>query len=174
MKRIILFLFPVFVFTQVNVAQTAKIDSLRAVLTKTLPDTQRIITLNILALELRSSDAQASVSTGMEALSLARKIKYPAGEARADLMIGAAQKTLGNYNDALQFLAEDSLICDRNGWAKDKASALNSIGNVFYYEGNYPEALRCFYSALHIFEKLKLESGVALVEIGIEFYDKNK
>ena len=135
----------------------AKIDSMLAVLKKQQDDTNKVKTLNELAWEFSSNkfDPQKAIEYAHEALSIAKKIRFKAGEATAYRRLGGIVINQGKYSEALKFYIAELKIQQDVGDKKRMASGYMQIGSVFYYFGNYPLALANYLMGLKIAEEIK-------------------
>ena len=83
----------------------------------------------------------------------------------------------GNYDSSL-FYAKQALFLSDSVLKKDglngAATAHNNMGVCFYYLGNYPEALKNYFAALKIKEKLNDKKGIASSygNIGMVYYNQ--
>jgi tetratricopeptide (TPR) repeat protein len=148
-------------------AQPSKMDSLKKLIQAAKEDSNKVILLNSLAYELRTTDAGQAFSLGNQALKLAEGKKYERGIVRSDFILGITSKNLGNYSAARDYLINSLELSQKNGLQKSEADADNGLGNVFYFQGNYSQALIYFFDALKIYELLKDKKGIGIVYIGI-------
>ncbi len=152
-----------------------KIDSLFSVLKVAKEDTAKVNTLNAIAFEYRSNKPDTAIYFANEALSLATKVNFKMGVADAYLWIGTAITNLGKYEKALSPLNDalrlyDQLLQITIGAEKtenkskiftQKAKCYNNIGNIYYYQGNFPEALKNYLASLKIREEIGDKKGIA-------------
>ena len=97
------------------------------------------------------------------------------------IMLCNEYRKIGDYDSGLNYGNEalvqtNSLPFGKNrGWAKGNASAYNNIGNIYYNQGNYPEALKNYFVSLQINEALKNKKDIAgsYHNIGIIYYHQN-
>lgn len=153
----------------------SKIDSLLSVLKTAQPDTAKVNTLDRLASEFVDNNPDSAIYFASEAQALAKKLNYKMGIANAFLTIGAAFSNLGNYEKALEKLNEALTIYDQlllvttgtenTGYKQKvlnkKATAYNKIGLIFYYQNNYPEALKNYSASLKINEETGNKKGIS-------------
>ncbi len=142
---------------QAGPAGQAKTDSMISALKKQPEDSNKVNTLNELAWEFSSNkfDPKKAIEYADEALSLAKRIGFKAGEATAYRRLGGIVINLGQYNEALKFYTEELKIQQELGDKKRMASGYMQIGSVFYYFGNYPVALENYFKGLKIAEEIK-------------------
>ena len=154
-------------------AQNSKIDSLQNAVEKESLDTNTLITLNELSIELYS------VGKYEEALHFAEKAKQTANKlvsksknrivilvlkkalARTHNTIGNIYSDQGIYPDALQNYFTSLKIKEEIGDKKGIASAYNNIGIVYKTQGNYTDALNSYKASLKIKERLGDKQGIA-------------
>ena len=85
----------------------------------------------------------------------------------------------GDYEKAKKY-ANDALILSQKikpiaiGFKKGKANAYNIIGNIYYYQGNYPEALKNYFASLKIRIEIGDKKGISASynNIGIIYEDQ--
>lgn len=108
------------------------IDSLKNLIIKSLPDTNKVNHFNNLAIEYRS---------------------------------------LRGYDTAITYGKAAQQLAQQLNFKKGLADSYNAIGNVYYDEANYPEALKNYFASLKIKEKLDDKKGIADLysSIGINY-----
>ena len=100
-----------------------------------------------------AGDYDKALAISREAVEVCRKLNDPACEARARNDVGLAESNSGNYSAAASDL-ESALALSRQGnQASTAVMVLNNLGNVFYYQARYSEALRSYESAASDIEK---------------------
>ena len=59
-------------------------------------------------------------------------------------------------------------------WQKGAAKTYNIIGAVYYFQGNYPKALKNHFTSLKIFEEMGDKGGIAgsYNNIGLVYFKK--
>ncbi len=153
-------------------------------------DSIKVITLIRLCNEYRKiGDYGNGLNYGIEALNLANSIPNEEGRGGASSAynnIGNVYYNLGNYPAALNnYLASLQINKElleqakRNGNQdvtmnkKDLAGSFFNIGIIYYYQKNYPEALKNYFAALNISEEIGDKKGMAISygNIGL-VYDK--
>ena len=90
-----------------------------------------------------------------QALAIYQEIKDSAGEASTFLLIGEANRLLGNYPAALDFYQQSLDIARRLEDPRTEAQSLLGIGFVNQSLGNYPAALDFYQQSLDITRQLK-------------------
>ena len=132
-------LFILFVIVSVakqSVAQRAKIDSLLVLLKTDKEDTNKVKHLNkILGQYISSSEYDKGLQYGNQALALLATIAGKAQQSHHNATYLAAQKSM--------------------------AKSYNNMGVIYYYQGNYPEAIKMHLAALKLREELEDKKGIA-------------
>ena len=169
-------LFQILFFVLLNLhgfAQNSKIDSLQKVIEKAALDTNKLINLNQLSIELYS------IGKYEEALLFAEQSKQLAnnlikkskdqhlnkvikkGLARAYNTFGNIYSDQGIFTDALENYLTSLKIKEEIGDKKGIASAYNNIGIVYKTQNNYVDALQSYMASLKIKEELGDKQGIA-------------
>lgn len=162
-------------FCQLSTAycQTSKIDSLQKVLETIKPDTNKVITLNELSIELyniakyeealkfaeQSKQLANHLIAKNKNLTISKVIKK--GLARAFNTFGNIYSDQGIYTDALENYFASLKIKEEIGDKKGIASTYNNIGIVYKTQGNLPDALSNYLASLKIKEELGDKQGIA-------------
>ena len=147
-------------------------DSLLLQLKTGKEDTAKVNTLNTLAFEFRNNDPDTALYFSSESLELATKLNYKMGIADAYLQKSNALMNLGEYDEALKNgndalnIYEQLLISekstDKSTILKQKARTIINIGIIYWYQGNYQEALKYQFTALKINKVLRDKQGLAI------------
>jgi tetratricopeptide (TPR) repeat protein len=118
------------------------------------PSRERAQVLSDLFSILNNSGAyDRAVELAKEHVEVCRKLQDELCAAQAHNDAGVAYSNAGNYGEAA---TELDLALKLNGEKGDKETAvniLNNLGNVYYYQAKYSEALRTYESALPYAEK---------------------
>jgi tetratricopeptide (TPR) repeat protein len=162
--KYLLFFATLNLFQHITRAQTKQIDSLKEVLRTAKEDTNKANTLNSLAREFRNSNPDTSVYFAKEALLISEKNNFNKGIAESYLWMGTAITNLSKYNEAISCLLK---ALAKNNDKKTAARIYINIGTVYYYQGNYPLALKNYFSSLKIKEEMGDKKGIANAYIGI-------
>ena len=85
-------------------AQLINIDSLQNVITNAKEDSNKVNSLNALAMELRNNNPDTAIYYAKQALVVSEKIKFTKGIAEAYLWIGTIDINIGKYDDGLIML----------------------------------------------------------------------
>jgi signal transduction histidine kinase len=147
-----------------------KIDSLFTVLKIAKEDTSKIKAMIALTDEF-SDNPDTAFYFANQSLVLAKKInnKMKIGDAyfvigRVLIDLGKYEEALKNFNDALTLY--DELFTPANTAIKlkilrRKGSVYNGIGEINWYQANYPEGLKNLFIALRIFQEIRYKKGTA-------------
>jgi len=180
MRRKLCLLFFLILVSFSVLSQNKTIDSLGIVFQKTKNDIDKVVLLNAIASEYKSSNPKLMQDYAQKALQLSKKIKYKIEEGNAYLNLGNANIILGNYPLALenfsnaQTIFESEINSDSKKDEKVKiglARAYGSIGIVFSEQNNYAKALQYHLKAVKIYEEIKDDAKVARIynNIGIVY-----
>ncbi len=127
------------------------IDSLKAILTKSKNNHQRIGILNQLSRVERdreNGNRKLSLEYAKTAISISNELNYDKGKADALLNIGITERELGNYNNALVHLQELLQISNKIGNIKTKGDAYDNMGHIFLVKNDKEKALNYHFLAL--------------------------
>lgn len=149
---------------------TRMTDSLRTLLKSSKNDTNRVIILNTLAAYLIiGDDYDSSLMVSNEALLLSERLGYQAGKASSLRKQGVARIQTGEYARALECLLQSLRINETLNNREEIFKLQNNIGNLYYSQGNYENALSWFMKA-YAHEK---EDGLTNANIGNTYLSKN-
>jgi len=188
MKRAYHFLFSIifllcslFSFSQ----NKAKVDSLLSAIKISADDTNKVNSFLSLSLELQNINPDSSILLCTNSLTLSEKIKWDKGIVQSNHHLGLLNWRKGEYEKALVFLQKSFSVCEKQKegvnksdnvfFQTQKSKTLGTMGVVYADQGNYPEALKQYFNALAIDEKLDNKYGVArhLINIGIIYKDQS-
>ncbi|HTL83437.1 MAG TPA: tetratricopeptide repeat protein [Bacteroidia bacterium] len=96
--------------------------------------------------------------------SLKLLLKKPTNDTNEVMLLNSISKELtntGDYERARNYAEQGKILSDRLNYAAGKADYYSAIGVIFYYQGNYSEALSSHFNALHIRDSLNDKRGVA-------------
>jgi len=149
-------------------------DSLRRLLTTTIPDTTRVNVLNALSKSLFNSSPDSSVTIAASSKLLAEKINYKTGLALAFKNMGIGYYLQGKYKEAIltwqQALDVYRLLGDKSGIA----NMLSNQGSVYFNEGDDAKCLELHLQSLKISEQINdtLRILTSLNNIGVIYLNK--
>ena len=161
-------------------AQNKQIDSLQKVLASfknRKPETprQKVDVLTELCWELNESNPKKALAYGIEALGLAKNIKYTKGEATTLKNIGVLYQYQGNYPQALENYLQSLKIFEQIKDEPGIANVLNNIGIVYRNQGNNQKALTYFARVQKIDEQNNDQTGLASIlnNLGSIYYQED-
>ncbi|AXT61385.1 hypothetical protein D1816_13850 [Aquimarina sp. AD10] len=163
-------------FTQL-LASTQKINSLQDQLSAHKEeDTIKVNLLNAIGFEYWIVDANESIIYGKEALQLSRLLRYPAGLAKANRIVGVAYWAQGDQNKALKYLNTSYKIYEKVNDKRGIANTRLNIGMVYADLREYERALQNYDQAINEFTALGLKSRIAttFTKIGTILIKQNK
>lgn len=157
-------------------AQQTPADSLKKMLSHTLPDTARVLLLDQLGYHLMYSKPIDAMKYAQEGLELAEKIKFAKGKVRTLNRLGSILRITGNYAKSLEMhfgsltLAES--INDREGVAR----TLNNIGILYLDQKELKKAIHYFFRTKTVAEQIPdpALTQIALVNIGTGYALQNQ
>lgn len=126
-------------------AQPAVADSLRRLLATAPPDTNRVLTLIEMGYTLGATDAAAAQPYAVQALQLARRLRYTSGVAQAAYLLADVDMNLSRYAEAGAMLDSAEMLYQQLRRPDKLARVYNARGNWHYMQSNLHEAAR-FYS----------------------------
>ena len=134
----------------IGYAQIKLRDSLKHELTISRPDTNRVLVLAELINDYKFDIPDSAFFYGQQALTLARQIKFPKGEAQALLFLSVTNRALGNTSKALELRFKGLQIAEKNNLIGEKQHAMTLLGSSYMDLGNYSQALFYLYKALKL------------------------
>ena len=143
------------------------LDSLYRVLKTSIPDTEKVNTLNVLSRQLfLSSKFDTSYATAKIASDIADKIGFKVGFAFALNNIGNVELNTGHPDDAMkhyqQALDIQMQLPQTGQVKKGLAGSYSNIGNIYNARGKYDEALKYYQLALRIRTGINDLQGIAI------------
>jgi len=143
-----------------NAVLADTVDSLRNVLTKTVNDTGKTRTLQLLSWELRK-DSATSRAYANQAMKLAEKIQHPHSIALSYNLYGDLFQFRDDNIGAIMQYEMTLKIAENNSDSSNIGGALNNIGISYDYMGRYDKALEYYLLALKINEEARHKPGMA-------------
>lgn len=95
-------------------------------------------------------------------LALARRTGHRQGESNALGELGNACYTLGDYDQAATYFAQQRRIAEEIGDIPGQAHALGGLGNVCFATDNYAEAQTYYHQQLALAQALEVPLGIGL------------
>ena len=143
------------------------IDSLLKELPRQKEDTNKVKVLNDLSLGYHIADPDTGIFYGKQALVLATKLGYAAGEAWANSHVGLNYVYLAGYGAALQYYDKAAQLFKQAGNNRGIAWVAMCTGNIFKARGEFPKALEYYLKALKLDEELGNKKDIAAVTLNI-------
>ena len=152
------------------------INSLKHQLALEKQDTSRVILLCEIGYEYRNSNADSGTVYIQKGLSLARKINFLRGEARALDRGNANEWVKGNLIQALDMAYKCLDIAEKNGFFFEKARVLNRIGLINREMNEDDKALANHKKSLQLHYAIQDEENIALLlnNIGFDYLRLNR
>ena len=117
-----------------------------------------VYTLNNLSnIATMSGQYERAVGLSRESANACKKMQDKKCEAEALDDAGLALLNAGRYQDAAAEIDAGLKLAELAGNAETKVLILNNLGNVYYYEAKYSEALHAYESAMQEVEKARAE-----------------
>jgi signal transduction histidine kinase len=165
------FLFILFFILVLNIAKAQNVDSLEAVLNKSLPDSSRITSLLELGRHYEYVDVIKSRKYKEEALKIAEENSLQNLMADAYIGMGAVYRVSGDYHSALR---QDTRAFEISVMLQDTgriSTSANNVGNDYYDLGEYDEAYHFFLTShrYSIRRSDSLNKAITLHNIGRVF-----
>jgi two-component system NtrC family sensor kinase len=128
------------------------IDSLKYKLSNAGTDTDRVYLMSRLCNWYATKIPDSSFYYGQKALDLARRIRYPKGEAMALNSLGFAQGNSGSEAIAIKFLLRAREIAEKNNLTPEKAVAIHYTGLAYWGMNDQITALAYIKKAIILFK----------------------
>ncbi|MBL0103044.1 MAG: sensor histidine kinase [Bacteroidetes bacterium] len=161
MKRVIL-LFSLLLVCRFTKAQDQKlIDSLFIAYSHEKVDTVKIMLLNDISWQYRTSDMNRSIQLADSALKQSLRINFNRGISKGFILKGVYYSMTGNYDSAVINYEQCRALRSSQGDTTGVAAALHDLGTVQLYRGNYERALDYFLQSLRIEEKFGTKRNIA-------------
>jgi CHAT domain-containing protein len=126
------------------------------------PSADLVYTLNNLSnIATMSGQNARAVALSRESASACKKMQDKKCEAEALDDAGLALLNAGKYEDAAAEFDEGLKLAGETGNKETMVLILNNLGNVYYYEARYSEALHAYESAMQDIEKAQTEKWAA-------------
>ena len=137
-------------------------DSILPPLRAQAPSQELVETLNNLSdIATMTGEYGRAVALSRESASACQKMNDRNCEARAHNDAGLALSSAGSYVEAATELDLGLKLAAQTGDAQTAVLILNNLGNVYYYQAKYSEALRAYQSAQQYVEKSGAEAWTA-------------
>ena len=151
-------------------------DSLHQQLAMAREDTSRVNALILLCYNYRLGYSDSSLYYGQQALQLAQKIKYPAGELRSLQFMSITQEQLGNLPKALEMAFKALEIAKEHHLENLAGGALNALGETYIILKDFPKAVKYLTQQRILGESLGFEEaiGYAMYDLGYAYEEMNQ
>lgn len=137
------------------VAQSSQIDSLKALLAAhPQADTGRVNRLNALSQAVQNSDPAFQLRLAQEALTLARRLKFGAGQAQAYLHLSLYSMTESQYKQAAAYAQQARQLYRQLGDQLGQVNCLNRLAYIATDQGNYAQSIGYIQQALLLVEPI--------------------
>ncbi|MCX6249841.1 MAG: tetratricopeptide repeat protein [Bacteroidetes bacterium] len=134
----------------------ARIDSLLQQLTRSKEDSNKVKLLNDLSYTYRTINSDEGIKFGMQSLSLAGRLHWKPGMAKANVVTGINYHYgKANYPKALEYYLQSLKINEETGNKSGITSSLNRLGLIYYSLSEYAKALDYYQKSL----RMARESG---------------
>lgn len=152
-----------------------QVDSLRAVLQTSKPDTNKVLLLHAISYKYFSINPDTGIQYGQKALKLAQQLKYREGIAKANMAIGRCHAIQDEYPKALYYFQAALVEAEKLKNQHLIAPALVSIGAVYTRKDEYETALTYLMRAQAAYAIAGVENVGALMDnIGNIYFRQDK
>jgi signal transduction histidine kinase len=155
MKKFLVLTYLLIWFGQVAQGQSKTIDRLSRELSVAKDDKTRIMLLSDMGYYYRLSKPDTAFILCRQALILAKKIKYAAGEANALSSIGSIYRMLGDIQSALFNQYESLRIAEKHGFKNELAKTYLGIGIVHSDIKDYDLAIKYVKRSIELYKSIK-------------------
>ncbi len=164
-----------FTLSQLSVAQTLQLDSLKALLSdQTLPDSSKVrVYINLFNNSWKQDISQA-YPYAQKAVELAEQLEYPRILADSYHAMGLYYYVKSDYNSGLSYNYKALKIRESIGDRRMMGNSWNNIGIMYSNQGDHDKALEAYNRCLSIRKESNDQQGIgsALGNIGIEHLAK--
>ncbi len=163
-----------FVFS-LTTGANANIDSLKRVLTTTLPDSSLTNTYLALGKAYMNVNPDSALTYALQAYEKAKNTNDFEKLGSAANITGIVYLNKGQYDKALSYHLEASKLFEKTGNKRGVSFSYNNIGSVNFHTGKYDEALMYYKKSLALKLELNLQKEVSstYVNLGNIFMKKN-
>jgi len=143
-----------FCFCQLTTTTAQIADSLATLLLTAPADTHRVTLLTDLAWEINESETDQAEAKIWEAIALAQKLNFKAGEATAWNGLGVVEENRGNYKGAIAHYEKALALRQSLGDKRGAGGVLVNLGNAYESLGELPEAIKRHRESFTVFQSL--------------------
>ena len=148
------------IFSQVGGTDQLR-DSLKHELVIPKKDTSRVLIMAELASAYNGFYPDTVNFYGNEALKLAERINFSRGKARALIALGLGVQLEGDYPKSFEYLYLGLQIAEEMGYVLETAICYSSIGNNYWFLGDYSKAVDIAKKSQNIFKTIRNSQGVS-------------
>ena len=173
LMRMLRFCWPVLLFSYPCFAQTSKVHVLEQQLKRPMPDTTRLRLLGDLCAAYTPVDPIKKMEYARECKALAEKLHDSNAIADAYLDMGISCGIRGLLDSSVYFFKAGYAQSQKAGYLKGMGRNLMDMGYAYDRMDRQNEAVKCYFQALGIFKKLKLQKNInqTIINIGAIYYD---
>ncbi|MCU0451714.1 MAG: tetratricopeptide repeat-containing sensor histidine kinase [Bernardetiaceae bacterium] len=143
--------------------QLSKIDSLHRLLhQEPAADTNRVNRLVLLAYRHYQSYPDSTLLYAQQALNLARKLDFRAGEGRAVNRLAVGHSVKGDFSQAVKLYLESLKIAEELGDLEGVARVLNNVGYIYRLLKQYDRSFEYTYRATAYGRRLNNPAALAV------------
>ncbi|MEP7237926.1 MAG: sensor histidine kinase [Ferruginibacter sp.] len=143
-----------------EIEQQKKIDSLKQLVIAAPDDTLKINRL-ILISALQYDPENTLKDFSLQALSLAKKLHYKKGETLATNQAGSVYQVNKDYQTAISYYKKAISLSESYGFNSDETDFYPPLLNLYFYLGDYPNAMETISSEMITAEKYKDKKRIA-------------
>ena len=143
-----------------EIQRQKEIDSLKQVLIGTPEDTLKVNRLILLSkLQYHPENTQKDFS--LQALSLAEKLNYKKGIVLATNEAGSVYQTNKDYQTAINYYKKAISLSETYGFNSEETDIYPALLNLYFYLGDYPNAMESISKEMTIAEKTNDKKRIA-------------
>ena len=117
-------------------------------------DTNKVNYLNSLVFEYNYSNGEEALHLADKSIKLSKEIDFKKGIAKAYNLKGIIFRNYGMLDTSESYCRRSLIISEENNYLNCCASASNNIGSVYYYKGDFSEALSWYKKAASHYSKI--------------------
>ncbi|MEO9022547.1 MAG: ATP-binding protein [Ginsengibacter sp.] len=159
-------------FSVTKVAAQYNTDSLKLKLASAKEDTNKVNLLISLGWTYQWSEPDTAIMYGLQGRKLSKKLNYIEGEIDIAGSLAEALSAKGNFSQALEVDLQALQLAEKAG-EKDLSGNYFSIGNVYFYSGDYKKALSYYLEAKKRIDPHNGFMKVIIGTIGESYYHLN-
>ncbi len=155
-------------------SQDAQIDRLKSYIERANDDSTKVDTLIELSKQYQVKSPDGAIRFATMAQTLAERIKYTVGIAKAQKSIGNAYYNKGKYVESITYWQQALAIFDSIGDKNGVANIQNNLGAIYFNQGEDTKANEYYFQALKTAEEIHdtLRIATALNNIAAVYQHK--